>query len=107
MSRHFCVYGHLANLDAPTLSRCAAALAHYECTALGSVLDFIHEGHYIDVDADIDALLRVLPPTTHGIIDIIDHLEWQMTRCTLRDGKLHRERIALDNALDTAYVTER
>ncbi|GAB1410772.1 hypothetical protein MASR1M90_19260 [Desulfovibrionales bacterium] len=107
MPHIFCVYGHLAGLDRASLGLSQELLSDYECTAQGTVLDFIHEGHYIDVQAELDALVAALPPTVRGIIDIIDHQEWQMFRCTLQGGVLHTERIALDNALDTAYATER
>ncbi|NLY40074.1 MAG: hypothetical protein GX055_00410 [Desulfovibrionales bacterium] len=107
MPHIFCVYGHLTGLDQASLRLCQELLSGYECTAQDSVLDFIHEGHYIDAQADLDALVAALPPTARGIIDIIDHMEWEMFRCTVRDKALHTERIALDNALDTAYATER
>jgi hypothetical protein len=42
-----------------------------------------------------------------GVIDIINHQDWEMFRCTLANGTLTRARIFLDNALDTAYATER
>ena len=108
MLRDFCVYGHLAGLDATQLQSCSALLGRYECeTPEVGVLDFLHEGHFLDVESDLHALVAQLGPDARGIIDVINHLDWEMDRYTLAGGKLRRERIALDNALDTAYASER
>lgn len=107
MPHDFRIYGHLAGLDAQQLAKCLAQLSAYECDVDGHVLDFVHEGGFIDVDSDLDALTRIVGPNVRGVIDIINHQDWEMHRCTLQGGALHRARIALDNALDTAYASER
>ena len=56
MPHDFRVYGHLAGLDPDRLAACAAHLAAYECAAQGSVLDFLHEGGFVDVDSDLDGV---------------------------------------------------
>jgi hypothetical protein len=48
----------------------------------------------------------VLGIHVRGIVDVIDHQDWEMYRYTIVAGELHRDRIALDNALDTAYASE-
>ena len=107
MPHDFRVYGHLSGLDPDQLEACAAHLRAYECEINGQVLDFVHEGGFIDVDSDLDGLLTLLRPDVRGVIDIINHQDWEMFRCTLANGTLTRARIFLDNALDTAYATER
>jgi hypothetical protein len=107
MPHDFRVYGHLAGLDEHQLKNCLAYLSAYECETSGHVLDFVHEGGFIDVDSDLEALLSLVGPHARGVIDIINHQDWEMHRCTLMDGVLKRVRIALDNALDTAYASER
>lgn len=107
MPHDFRVYGHLAGLDAEQLADCLAYLSTYECEADGHVLDFVHEGGFIDVDHDLEVLLTIVGPNARGVIDIINHQDWEMHRCTLSNGILQRSRIALDNALDTAYASER
>lgn len=103
----FCVYGHLAGLTAAEIASCRTVLAQYEVQVDGHVIDFVHEGHFIDVDSDLDALLPLLSFQARGVIDIINHHDWEMFRCSLKDGSLTRTKVALDNALDTAYATER
>lgn len=108
MPRDFCVYGHLAALDAAQLRACSALLNGYECEIPeAGVLDFLHEGHFLDVESDLQALTTLLGPDARGIIDVINHQDWEMHRYSLSDGSFHRARISLDNALDTAYASER
>lgn len=107
MPYDFRVYGHLAGLDEHQLKNCLAYLSDYECETNGHVLDFVYEGGFIDVDSDLEALLPLVGPHARGVIDIINHQDWEMHRCTLLDGVLKRAPIALDNALDTAYASER
>lgn len=107
MPHDFRVYGHLVGLDDDQLRACVAHLAGYECEIDGHVLDFVHEGVFLDVDSDLEGLLDLLGPGIRGVIDIINHQDWEMHRCTLANGTLTRARIALDNALDTAYASER
>jgi hypothetical protein len=97
----------LAGLDAHQLDECLGQLCAYECEVDGHILDFVHEGGFIDVDSDLEALTRIVGPNVRGVIDIINHQDWEMHRCTFQGGVLHRSRIALDNALDTAYASER
>ena len=107
MPHDFRVYGHLAGLDPDRLAACAAYLAAYECEAQGSVLDFLHEGGFVDVDSDLEGLLPLLGTDARGVVDIINHQDWEMFRVTIAGGTMTRARIALDNALDTAYASER
>lgn len=107
MSAYFCVYGHLASLDDAQIGDCLAVLTHYACEQPQTgVLDFVHEGHFIDVDNDLQQLETLLGAQARGIIDVINHQDWEMHRYTLKNNKFYRERIALDNALDTAYASE-
>lgn len=106
MSHYFRVYGHLVGLGPDQLEACCYILANYECIVAGDVLDFVHEGEFINIDSDLEALLTVLDAKTRGIVDIINHVDWEMFRCTLDKGTWTKTKIALDNALDTAYATE-
>lgn len=107
MPHAFRIYGHLVGLNDAQLRACLAHLNAYECAVSGHILDFVHEGGFVDVDSDLDELLRLIGPEVRGVIDIINHQDWEMYRCTVSGGTLTRARIALDNALDTAYASER
>jgi hypothetical protein len=107
MPHAFRIYGHLAGLNDAQIQSSLRHLSAYECSVSGHVLDFVHEGGFVDVDSDLEGLLRLLGPEVRGVIDIINHQDWEMFRCTLSKGTLTRARIALDNALDTAYASER
>lgn len=107
MNQNFRVYGHLAGMDAAQIQACLDGLTSYECvTPEPGVLDFVHEGFCVDVESDLQRLLPVLGIHVRGIVDVIDHQDWEMYRYTIVAGELHRDRIALDNALDTAYASE-
>lgn len=102
----FGVYGHLAGLTEEELRACMALLGGYKCEIQDDVLDFVHEGGFVDIDSVLDALPSMLSPAARGVIDIIDRQDWKMLRCTLGRGHLSQAAIALDNALDTAYASE-
>lgn len=106
MTHDFRVYGHLTGLSDEQAAHCLDILAGYECELDGPVLDFLHEGLFVDIDADLERLVTVLGPTGRGIVDVINHQDWEMHRITIHDGLLTTRRIALDNALDTAYASE-
>lgn len=108
MPRDFCVYGHLAGLDKAQMRACTTFLQRYEREyPEAGVLDFLHEGHFLDVESDLEGLAAMLGAGTRGVIDVINHQDWEMHRYTLKGGTFLRKRIALDNALDTAYASER
>jgi hypothetical protein len=103
----FGVYGHLVGLNAEEIQACLDLLSGYECEIVdGDVLDFTHEGVFTDIDSILDVLPSMLRPSTRGVIDIINHQDWEMFRCTLSQGELTRAVIHLDHALDTAYASE-
>lgn len=106
MPHDFRVYGHLVGLGADRMKACLAHLSAYECEADEEVLDFLHEGGFLDIDSDLEGLLPLLGPEVRGVIDIINHQDWEMFRVTVAEGTMTRSRIALDNALDTAYASE-
>ncbi len=108
MRTPFRVYGHIA---APLPDTLAEALTTCLCAytvsrqADGS-LDFVYEGQWRDAEADLDAIRTVLGPAGRGVVDVIDHDEWRMTRYFLEHGTLRAVPIHLDHALDTAYRSE-
>ncbi|BDV01296.1 hypothetical protein TDMWS_13810 [Thermodesulfomicrobium sp. WS] len=108
MRAEFRVYGHIAGAPKPVLDRIAQMLAGYEVTfqADGS-LDFVHEGLWRDAEADLHAIHEVLGAAGRGVVDVIDHAEWRMTRYFLENGGIRAVPIHLDHALDTAYRSEK
>lgn len=106
MPHDFRVYGHLTGLDPERMQACIAHLTAYECEPDGEVLDFLHEGGFLDTDTDLEGLVALLGPGVRGIVDIINHQDWEMFRVSIADGVMSRSRVALDNALDTAYASE-
>lgn len=101
------IYGHVAAVPDEVVHAIEACLAGYEITrqADGSV-DFVHEGPWRDVEADLAAVLAVIGPTSRGVVDVIDHDAWRMTRYFLEHGRIRAVPIHLDHALDAAYRSE-
>jgi len=107
MRRDFCVYGHLSHLSSFQKQQIAARLVGYELTTPeDGTLDFVHEGPFRDVEADLHSVVEVLGEHGRGVVDVIDHSQWQMTRYFLEHGRLRSVPIYLDHALDTAYRSE-
>lgn len=106
MPRNFCLYGHLVGLTPQERHSCRDILSGFEFEEDETVLDFLHEGHFLDAEELLAQLQNALSPSARGGIDIINHQDWTMLRCDLRNGQFHCKRIALDNALDTAYASE-
>jgi hypothetical protein len=66
----------------------------------GDVLRVDHEGEYILIDDFIEKVRDLLPENGYGHMEYIDHLDWVVTRYTIKPGKIEEKRIPVDNVLD-------
>ncbi|WP_319583754.1 hypothetical protein [uncultured Pseudodesulfovibrio sp.] len=66
----------------------------------GDVLRLDHEGHYILIDDFIETVSNLLPENGYGHVEFIDQLEWEVTRYTVKPGKIESKVIKVDNVLD-------
>lgn len=66
----------------------------------GVMLRVDHEGKFLDVDDFLELVVKLLPQGAWGALDYIDHVEWEVTRYTIRDGKIDSKTIPADNVLD-------
>lgn len=108
MHAPFRVYGHIAAAPEPVISRIAQILAGYELSRqIDGSLDFVHEGLWRDVQGDLQAILDILGTPGRGVVDVIDHAEWRMTRYFLENGGIRAVPTHLNHALDTAYRNEK
>jgi len=66
----------------------------------GDVLRVDHEGVYLMIDDFIEMVRDLLPENGYGHVEYIDHLDWVVTRYSIKPGKIEEKRIAVDNVLD-------
>jgi len=66
----------------------------------GDVLRCDHEGVYLMIDDFIEKVRDLLPEKGYGHVEYIDHLDWVVTRYTIKPGKIDEKRIPVDNVLD-------
>lgn len=71
----------------------------------GDVLRVDHEGCYLMIDDFIEKVRDLLPENGYGHVEYIDHMDWVVTRYTIKPGKIEEKTIMIDNVLD-AYMHE-
>jgi hypothetical protein len=71
----------------------------------GDVLRVDHEGVYLMIDDFIEMVRDLLPENGYGHVEYIDHLDWIVTRYTIKPGKIEEKIVLIDNVLD-AHMRE-
>lgn len=66
----------------------------------GDVLRVDHEGHYLMIDDFIEMVKDLLPEKGYGHVEFIDHLDWEVTRYTIKPGLIESKIIKVNNVLD-------
>ena len=66
----------------------------------GDVLRVDHEGVYLMVDDFMEMVRDLLPENGYGHVEFIDHLDWVVTRYTIKPGKIEEKKVPVDNVLD-------
>lgn len=66
----------------------------------GDVLRVDHEGVYLMIDDFIETIRDLLPENGYGHVEYIDHLDWVVTRYTIKPGSIEEKKVPVDNVLD-------
>ncbi|EPR42673.1 hypothetical protein dsx2_2590 [Desulfovibrio sp. X2] len=101
MQAAYRIYGTVKGIPAEALARLRAELPFDSVGYTNGLLDIDHEGPWVDVDAALDLLVAVMEEGGWGGLDVIDNLEWQITRYTLRPGGYSSKSFDLDNVMDS------
>jgi len=99
------IYGDFHKLPPEAFEQIRDAIPFDQVDYKNNVLRVDHEGKYLDVDDFLEAIVKLLPEDGWGALEYIDHVEWKVTRYTLRDGTIKSKTFPADNVLD-AHMRE-
>lgn len=99
------VYGDFHRLPPVAYEQIRDAIPFDQVDYADGVLRVDHEGKFLDVDEFLETILELLPEDGWGALEYIDHVEWEVTRYTLKNGELKSTTLPADNVLD-AHMRE-
>ncbi len=94
------IYGTVRGIPEGKAARLKAELPFEGVSYTNGVLDIDHEGVWVDVETALDLIVHCMGEDGRGGVDVIDNLEWQITRYTLKQGGYSSRTMDLDNVLD-------
>lgn len=94
------VYGDFHRFPPEAFKQVEDSIPFEQVDYADNVLRVDHEGKYLDVDDFLEKILSLLPEDGWGALEYIDHVEWEVTRYTLRNGKIESKTFPADNVLD-------
>ncbi len=94
------VYGQVWGLDAALAERLGAALPFAEASFEDGVLVLEHEGGWIDVEEAAGEIASALPPGGEANVDLIDNVDWTVTRYAIYPGGYDSETYNADDILE-------
>lgn len=94
------VYGDFHRLPPESFDKIKDSIPFDQVDYNGDVLRVDHEGMFLDVDDFLEEIATLLGPGGYGSLDYIDHVEWEVTRYTIKDGQIKSKVIPADNVLD-------
>jgi len=94
------VYGDFHRITPEIFEKIRDAIPFDQVEYDGDVLRVDHEGPFLIIDDFIETIRDLLPENGYGHIEYIDHVEWEVTRYTIRPGEIEEKTIKVDNVLD-------
>ena len=94
------VYGEVRGLSPEAWDRLVADCPLDTATYSDGVLEFEHEGGWVDVEGFLEALAQALSPQGSGHADVIDNDAWTITRSTLAPGVVSSQTFGVDDVLE-------
>ena len=94
------VYGDFHRITPDIFERIRDAIPFDQVEYDGDVLRVDHEGPYLIIDDFMETIRDLLPEDGYGHVEYIDHVEWEVTRYTIRPGKIEEKTVKVDNVLD-------
>ena len=93
-------YGEVRGLSGAAWAGLAPDCPFEGATHHAGVLAIEHEGHWVDAEPFLDALVAVLGPDGEGHLDLIDNEAWTITRCRLGPGKWQGQTFNINDVLE-------
>lgn len=100
MQAAYRIYGTVKGIPATAWDRLAAELPFEGVSYTNGLLDIDHEGAWVDVESALDLISAVMLEGGWGGVDVIDNLDWQITRYTLTPGGYSSRTFDLDNVME-------
>jgi len=94
------VYGDFHRITPEIFEKIKGSIPFDQVEYDGDVLRLDHEGSYLMIDDFIESISELLPENGYGHVEFIDNLEWEVTRYTIKPGKIEEKKIKVDNVLD-------
>lgn len=94
------VYGQVWGLTEELFERIAAESPFETAVFEEGVLVLEHEGGWIDVESAVEDIVQALPEGGEGNVDLIDNLDWTVTRYVLFPGGYESETYSCDDVLE-------
>jgi hypothetical protein len=94
------IYGHLKGLAPGAAGELAGLLPQGALRPVGDVLAVEYEGDWTDPGPFLDRAQDLLQPGGDGKVDVIDTLDWTLTRHVLAPGSRSSRTASLDQSLE-------
>lgn len=94
------VYGDFHRITPEVFDKIKDSIPFDDVDYDGDILRLDHEGSYLMIDDFIESISELLPENGYGHVEYIDNLEWEVTRYTIKPGKVEEKKVKVDNVLD-------
>ncbi len=98
-------YGDFHGLAARDAELLAGSSPFQKAVFQNGVLSVDYEGCYIDVEPFLDQAARLLAPGGWGKLDVIDQLDWRLTRYSVENGTWSAKSVHGDQAVERTRDT--
>jgi hypothetical protein len=93
------IYGEIHGID-PTKRDVLSSVNESVFHVRQDQIEVEHEGFWLDIEHDLDAVVAALGDDGHGYVDYLDHDNWEIRRYHLQPGKWTCKRIDPNNVLE-------
>lgn len=93
-------YGDFTGISAEAFEALRPHIPFPQVRHAGDKLSVDHEGTYIDVEPFLEKVVAAMAPGGWGGLDFIDHVDWEVTRYIIRDGRITVKKVRPDHVLE-------
>lgn len=98
-------YGDFHGLTAKDAEQLGKGSPFQKAVFQDGVFSVDYEGCYIEVEPFLDAVAGLLAPGGWGKLDVIDQIEWTLTRYSVQDGAWSARSVHGDQAVERTRDT--
>lgn len=94
------VYGDFHRISPELYEQIKDSIPFDQVDYNGDVLRLDHEGPYLYIDDFLETVRDLLPENGYGHVEYIDEVEWEVTRYTIKPGRIESKVVKVDNVVD-------